>query len=185
MDTQSITPTIPEINFKRLIIKQGSFDILKQSKYFPQSQNHPLYDEQMQNFYKRLMQLKRRADKNDLYDVILKPDENINGNLGHLAIVSKDGREQDGFKIPFDELLRVKEFEPKNSYTAEDIPNIFLRWYKNLQISINNKKIIHKHVNLEDFLNIVYKRIESWVKNAEYLSDLSNLKEGSLNVRKN
>ena len=36
-----------------------------------------------------------------------------------------------------------------------------------------------KYISYLQFLNIIYKRIESFVNNAEYLADLRKLKEGS------
>ncbi len=179
MNIQSINTDTRQPNFQRLIIQKGSFKALKQSKYFPQNKNYPLYNNNMQNFYKQLIQLKQRAQKNDLYNVILKPDRDIDGKHGFVVIENNEGREQDGFKQSFNELLRIQEYEPKRYYTEEDLPNPILRWYKNKQISWNNKKIINHKMDFNDFLNIVYKRIESIVNNAEYLTDLRKLKEGS------
>ena len=179
MNIQSVNTGTPQVSFHRLIIKQGSFSALKQSKYFPQNKNTPIYENNMHEFYRKLIQLKKRADNNEYYNVILKPDRKINGKQGFLVIENNEGREQDGFKQPFNELLRIRAFEPKEYYTSSEISNPINRWYKNRQIAKRNKQLINGEINLRQFLNIIYKRIESFVNNAEYLADLRKLKEGS------
>ena len=178
MNIQSINTGTPQPNFQRLIIKKGSFAALKQSKYFPKNKNYLLYDNEMQTFYRQLIQLKKRADNNDLYNVILKPDRSINGKRGFVVIENNEGREQDGFKQSFKDLLQIREFEPKAYYTKKDMANPITRWYRNKQIAKNNKKIINSQINFKQFLNIIYKRIESFVNNAEYLADLHKIKKG-------
>ena len=179
MNIQSNTTNSMQVSFNRLIIKKGSFDALKQSEYFPKDKNHPRYSDSMHDFYSKLIKLKRRAEENDLYNVILKPQNGINEQDGCLVIENKAGYEQAGFKKSFSELMRVKDFEPKKFYTKSDISNPISRWYKNTQISKNNKKIMNQNPDLKQFLDVIYKRIEVFVNNAEYLADLHRLKKGS------
>ena len=184
MKVQS-TGTMPQqLSFRNLIIKQGSFDALKQSKYFP-TEKFPNYNSDLRNFYKRLMQLKKQADRNPMYNVVVKPEENLSDKRGVIVIENKEGREQEGFKEPFYELLRIRELEPHKYYTENDIPNILNRWYQNMLIKINNKKNEKKQIDLKEYLDIIYKRIESYVRSADYLFDLYKLKERSTNVGKN
>ena len=185
MEIQSFNTETPSVNFQRNKKKKGSFAALKSSKYFPQNRNTPLYDTNIRAFYSQLINLKKRADKNDLYNVILKPDKNVNDKHGFIVIENKEGREQYGFKCSFNDILQISEFEPRSYYTKKDFPNPISRWFRNQQISKNNKKIINRQINFNKFLNIIYKRIESFVNNAEYLADLHKLKEGSPNVGKN
>ena len=42
-----------------------------------------------------------------------------------------------------------------------------------------------KQIDLKEYLDIIYKRIESYVRSADYLFDLYKLKERSTNVGKN
>ncbi len=179
IQSKSTTTPLQTPSFQRLIIKRGSFEALRASKYFPSNKNNPIYDDAMHNFYKSLLQLKRRADNNDLYNVVIKPEKSLTpGNTGKVVIESKEGREQEGFKLPFSSLLKIHEFEPQKLLTKDDVSNVFVRWYRNIKIAKRNKKIINDSLDFRKFLSIIYKRVEEMVKNAECLSDLRYLHEG-------
>ena len=177
MNLQSINTDTSGISFQKLKIQQGSFKALKKSKYFPTPKNCPKYNETLLNFYIKLLQLKKRADKNELYNVIIKPEKSLTGNSGKVVIENAEGREQAGFVTQFDELLRIREFEPQKALTKEEVPNPLARWYKNKKIERNNKKIINDRLDFKKFLSIIYKRLEGIVHNAECLEDLRRLHE--------
>ena len=53
MNIQSDTTNSMQVSFNRLIIKKGSFDVLKQSENFPKDKNHPRYSDSMLDFYSK------------------------------------------------------------------------------------------------------------------------------------
>ena len=55
MNIQSDTTNSMQVSFNRLIIKKGSFDVLKQSENFPKDKNHPRYSDSMHDFYSKLI----------------------------------------------------------------------------------------------------------------------------------
>lgn len=175
MNIQSINQTkSSDISFRKLTVRPGSFEALKNSKYFP-DETYPRYHEHLLDFYKNLYQLKKRADKNLVYNVVIKPGDTR--KKARIAIENSEGKEQSGFITPFDELLRIKSMEPKPLYTKQEDPRLIRRLFRNWQIKKNNNKLLNDQLNFKKFLNIVYKRIEKIVSNAECLTDLHKLKQ--------
>ena len=162
-------------SFQKLIIKQGSFALLKQSKYFP-DKSYPNYSGNLRFFYQKLMKLRKAAEKNELYNVVLKPDKALFPNSGKIVVENASGVEQFGFTKSFDELLRVPEMEPKRTLTEKQDPKFLDRWLRNWRIKRRNNKLEHKQIDMRAFLDIVYKRIADAVNNAEYLSELNEIK---------
>ena len=62
MNIQPINQQTNNIGFKRLIVNKGSFDTLKKSQYFP-DESYPNYHENLKNFYKKLMKLRKNMEK--------------------------------------------------------------------------------------------------------------------------
>lgn len=178
MNIQSINENpYPNIGFKKLIVKEGSFRELRKSKYFPE-ESYPNYSENLKIFYKKLMVLKKRCDENQIYNVVIKPGANSLQSSGKIVIEdAASKREQAGFKRTFEDLLRIETMEPQSQLSKTREPNIFKRAIKNWEIKQRNKKLEHKQMDMKEFLNIVYKRIEDIVQNAEYLTELHNLKK--------
>lgn len=165
------------VGFKKLIVKRGSFEKLKTSQYFPQ-ENYPNYSENLKTFYRKLMDLKKKCDKNSLYNVVIKPENNSAYSNGKIVIESAEtGKEQCGFKTSFEDLLFISSMVPKPLLTKEKEPNIAKRIFRNWQIKQQNKEIQHKHLDMKDFLDIVYKRIEVIAKNADCLTEWHDLKQ--------
>ena len=77
------------INFQRLIINKGSFNVLKQSKYFP-DKSYPNYDANMRNFYKKLIELKKSCANNTSYDVVVKSGKQIDGKESRGTLRTRD-----------------------------------------------------------------------------------------------
>lgn len=173
MKIQSINPP-PAPNFGKLIIKPGSFEALKQSKYFP-DKSYPDYNKHLLNFYRRLLDLKKEAMNNSTYNVVIKP-ENEKGK-GRVVIENHEGREQSGFITSFDDLLRVRSMEPRMLLTSEQEPSPYKRIYHNWQIKRLNKKLAHKQLKMDEYLNVVYNNIKDIVTNADCLADMQKLKQ--------
>ena len=179
MKIQSINPNQSQQqnpSFQKLVVKQGSFALLKQSKYFP-DKSYPNYSENLRFFYQKLMKLRKAAEKNELYNVVLKPDKALFPNSGKIVVENASGVEQFGFTKSFDELLRVREMEPKEILTEEQEPNFLDRWFQNWKIKRNNNKLENKRMEMGAFLDIIYKRIADAVNNAEYLAELHEIKK--------
>lgn len=162
-------------SFQKLVVKQGSFALLKQSKYFP-DKSYPNYSENLKFFYQKLMKLRKVAEKNELYNVVLKPEKALHPDGGKIVVENASGVEQFGFSKSFDDLLRVQEMEPRKTLTEKQDPNFLDRWFKNWKIKRNNNKLEHKQMEMGAFLDIVYKRIADAVNNAEYLAELHEIK---------
>lgn len=169
--------TDSNVNFKKLIVKKGCFEKLKASQYFPQ-ENYPNYSENLKEFYRKLMGLKKQCDKNSLYNVVIKSEHNSINSSGRIVIESAEtGTEQCGFKTTFEELLFIHSMVPRPLLTKEKEPNLVKRIIGNWQIKQQNKEIQHKHLDMKDFLDIVYKRIEVIAKNADCLTEWHDLKQ--------
>lgn len=165
------------VGFKKLLVQGGSFEKLKEAPYFPQK-NYPNYHENLKVFYKKIMGLKKQCDKNSLYNVVIKPEHNSLSNSGRVVIENAEtGREQCGFKTSFEDLLFIPSMVPKSLLTEEKEPNMMKRIFRNWQIKRQNKKIQHKQLDMKEFLDIVYKRIEVIAQNADGLTELHNLKQ--------
>lgn len=164
------------VNFKKLIVKKGSFDALKQCKNFQcetYQANRPL----MLNFYKKLLNQKRIADKNELYNVVFKPGIKGGNSKGKVAIEDAEGREQFGFTTSFEQLTAIDTYIPLSHVTKEEEPNFWVRWFKNYLVNKQNKSMDKKAVDFETFLGMVMKRVEEIVNNAEYLKERHIQKE--------
>lgn len=162
-------------SFQKLIVKKGSFDALKQSKYFPE-RDYPNYAEHLRKFYEKLVQLKKTAEKNTLYNVVIKPENEKFSRTGKMVIENSDGVEQYGFKSSFDDILSFPEMEPKKTLTEREEPNLFDRVFKNWQINRENKKLANKPLDMQKFLDTVYKKLEDMVNSADYLAELNKIK---------
>ena len=162
------------IGFQKLIVKKGSFETLKKSQYFP-DESYPNYHENLKNFYKKLMKLRKKMEKNDVYNVVIRP--NSKELEGGIYIENSEGRQQTGFFKSFDKLLEVEAKEPVKLLTKEQDPNFFDRFFRNWKRKRYNKQVERKQVNMPDFLNLVIKHIEEMTNNADYLAELHNLKK--------
>ena len=67
--------------------------------------------------------------------------------------------------------------EPRKTLTEKQAPNFLDRWLRNWRIQRRNNKLEHKQMDMRAFLDIVYKRIADAVNNAEYLSELNEIKK--------
>lgn len=161
------------IGFQRLIVKKGSFEALKKSQYFP-SPSYPNYHEHLKNFYKKLMVMRKSMEHNDVYNVVIRP--NSKEMKGGIYIENQEGRPQTGFFKSFDELLKVEAKEPVKLLTEEQDPNFFDRFFKNWKRKKYNKAVERKQVNMPEFLNLVLEHIQGMTRNADYLTELHNLK---------
>ncbi len=173
MKIQSINQT-PAPNFGKLVVKPGSFEALKQSKYFP-DKSYPNYSKHLLNFYLQLLQLKKQAANNTAYNVVIKPG-NKKG-AGKVVIENSEGREQAGFITTFDELLRVRSMEPKQTITKEEEPSAYKRFIYNWQIKRSNKKLEKNPLKMDEYLNIVYNNIKNIIGNADCLTEMQKLKQ--------
>ena len=123
------------------------------------------------------MKLRKTAEKNELYNVVLKPGQFLNSDAGKIVIENASGVEQFGFSKSFDDLLRVQEMEPRKTLTEKQDPNFLDRWFQNWKIKRNNNKLENKRMEMGAFLDIIYKRIADAVNNAEYLAELHEIKK--------
>lgn len=162
-------------NFQKLIIKKGSFDALRQSQYFPE-RDYPNYRTTLKQFCKKLMGLKQFAENNTLYNVVLKPEGSAFAKNGKMVIENADGVEQCGFVVSFDDILSFPEMEPKKILTEQQNPHLFDRMLKNWKINRENKKLANKPLDMQRFLDIVYKKLEDMVNSADYLAELNKIK---------
>lgn len=173
MRIQSVNQS-PALSFGKLIVKPGSFQVLKQSKYFP-DRSYPEYNKHLMNFYKQLLLLKKQSESNNLYNVVIKPDSK--NNTGKVVIENSKGVEQTGFATSFEELLRVPSMEPKHKRSKKQEPSFIKRFIHNEQVRRSNKKLTNKQLKMDEFLNVVYKNIQDIIVNADYLSELQKLKQ--------
>lgn len=171
MKIQSINQS-PNPNFGKLIIQPGSFEVLKQSKYFP-DKSYPNYSKHLLNFYKQLLQFKKQAMNNSVYNVVIKPDN----KKGKVVIENAEGREQAGFITSFDDLLRVRSMEPKRTLTEKEEPSIYKRLIHNWQVKRSNKKLANKSLKMDEYLNIIYNNLKDIIVNADCLADMQKLKQ--------
>lgn len=163
------------VNFQRLIIKKGCFDVLKQSKYFP-DKSYPNYETNMRNFYKKLIDLKKSCANNTAYDVVVKANSQIDGKNSGVFIQDSYGKIQDGFRQSFADLFHLNSMEPQRLLTEAEEPRLLLRLIINWNIKRKNNKLPKKKVDMVEFLESIYKNIKAMVNNADYLSELGKLK---------
>jgi len=164
------------VNFKKLIVKKGSFKALKQCKNF-QCETYQAYRPQMLNFYKKLLEQKKIADKNELYNVVFTPGVKGESSKGRVAIEDINGQEQHGFITSFEKLTAIDTYLPEELLTKKDEPNFILRFIKNYSINKRNKAKDKKAVNFETFIGMLIKRVETIVNNAECLKERHLQKE--------
>lgn len=168
MNIQSINPTQEKTNtsFKKLIVKSGSFDALKNCKSFPietYRNETPL----MLNFYKDLLQIKKKCETNTLYNVVIKPTE----TSGKIIVEDNLGTEQDGLSRTFEELTNIPLYKPRKEFTKEDVKNPFIRSIKNFLIRRQNKNLSKHTVDFQKYLDIIKKHIKESVNSADYLME--------------
>ncbi len=176
MNTQPINQdTNNSINFQRLIIKRGSFDVLKQAKHFP-DKSYPNYDTNMRNFYKKLIELKRSCANNTSYDVVVKAGKQLNSNDSGVFIQDSYGKVQGGFRQSFDSLFHLNSMDPQRLQTEAEEPRLLIRLFNNWNIKRENKKLPDKQVDMVEFLDSIYKNIKAMVNNADYLAELDKIK---------
>lgn len=60
------------IGFQKLIVKKGSFNVLRNSEYFPES-SYPNYYKNLKSFCKKMIDLRKNCEKNDIYNVVIRP----------------------------------------------------------------------------------------------------------------
>ena len=173
MEIQSINQN--PISFQRLIIKEGSFEALKSSKYFPK-EDSPEYRKNLQDFYIKLNKLKKKCESNKVYNVVIKPYRDNMQYTGKIAIEDATGREQTGFVHSFDEITGIKFLEKKPYLTKKEEPSFLQRLIKNWNIAKINRERGGNKITISDYLNFVYNKIEQIVKDADTLKNW-NIKE--------
>lgn len=159
-------------SFSRFRAEKDSFNALKNYKYFPPAST-PNYNEMLLDFYKKLKDVKSMADKNSLYDTIIKVKNEKGRKQGFVVIQDQEGVEQTGFVYSFDDLFRQKSLEKKDYKTEEQIPNAISRYYKNWMIKKYNENLDKTPINYQNMLNMILSRISSVVETADYLKSLA------------
>ena len=163
------------VNFQRLIIKKGSFDVLKHAEYFP-DKNYPNYDKNLRSFYKKLVNLKNSCANNTSYDVVIKAGKIQNGKDSGMFIQNSLGKPQSGFKQSFEDLFRLASMEPKRLQTEGDEPRALIRLINNWKIKKENRNLPNKTADMTEFLDSIYNKIKAMVVNADYLAELDKIK---------
>lgn len=161
------------IGFQKLIVKKGSFNVLKNSEYFPEK-SYPDYYKNLKSFCKKIMDLRKNCEKNDLYNVVIRPSSKE--FEGGIYIENSEGRQQTGFFKSFDKLLEVESKKPVKLLTEEQEPNFFDRWLNNRKRKRYNKAVERKQVSMPEFLNLVIKHVEEMTNSADYLKELHDIK---------
>ena len=175
MNIQSINQqTNKNIGFQKLIVKKGSFNVLKNAEYFP-DKSYPNYYRNLKVFSKKLIELRKECEGNDLYNVVIEP--NRKGSLGGMYIENREGIPQTGFFKSFKDILEVDSKRLRPVLTNVQEPKFFDRVFKNWKIRRYNKKVENQKVTMQEFLNSVYKKLQEMVNNADYLIELHNLKK--------
>ena len=164
------------INFQRLIVKKGSFNALKQAQYFPEK-SYPNYNENMRNFYKKLIGLKKSCANNTDYDVVVNYGKRIDDKDSGVFIQDSMGKMQGGFRQSFEDLFHLSSMDPKRPLTESEEPRLLIRLINNWNINRENKKLPNKQVDMVEFLDSVYKNIKAMVNNADYLAELDKIKK--------
>ena len=59
------------IGFQKLIVKKGSFNVLRNSEYFPEK-SYPDYYKNLKSFCKKMTDLKKDCEKNEIYNSNMK-----------------------------------------------------------------------------------------------------------------
>lgn len=162
------------IGFQKLIVKKGSFNVLRNAKYFPES-SYPDYYKNLKSFCKKMMDLRKDCEKNEIYNVVIRPsDKDLEGGM---YIEDVDGNTQCGFFKSFKSIFEVEAKRPKKLLTEKQDPRLLDRLFRNWQIKRYNEKVEQKQVSMQDFLSSVYKHLQDMVNNADYLAELHNMKK--------
>lgn len=171
MEIQSINQN--PISFQKLIIKKGSFDALKSSKYFPK-EDYPDYHKNLLDFYIKLNVLKKKCESNDIYNVVIKPLYQDMQYSGKIVIEDSAGKEQSGFIHSFDEMINLKFVEKKPYLTEKEEPFFIARLIKNWNIRKLNKQRAKGKISMPDYLDFVYRKIEQITRDADALKNWNN-----------
>ena len=169
------------IGFQKLIVKKGSFNVLRNSEYFPES-SYPNYYKNLKSFYKKMMEIagntpgvKVECEKNDIYNVVIRPSSK--DFEGGVYIENAEGKAQFGFFRSFRKIFEVEAMKPKKLLTERQDPRLLDRLFRNWKIKRYNNRVKHQQVSMQDFLTSVYKHIEESVNNADYLAELHTIKK--------
>ena len=162
------------IGFQKLIVKKGSFNVLRNSEYFPEK-SYPDYYKNLKSFCKKMTDLKKDCEKNEIYNVVIRPSSK--DFEGGMYIEDADGNTQFGFFKSFKSIFEMESKKTKKLLTEKQDPRLFDRLFKNWQIKRYNEKIEQKQVSMQDFLTSIYKHLQDMVNNADYLAELHNMKK--------
>lgn len=162
------------IGFQKLIVKKGSFNVLRNSEYFPEK-SYPDYYKNLKSFCKKMTDLKKDCEKNEIYNVVIRPSSK--DFEGGMYIEDADGNTQFGFFKSFKSIFEMESKKPKKLLTEKQDPHLLNRLFKNWQIKKYNEKVEQKQVSMQDFLTSIYKHLQDMVNNADYLAELHNMKK--------
>ena len=162
------------IGFQKLIVKKGSFNVLRNSEYFPES-SYPNYYKNLKSFCKKMIDLRKNCEKNDIYNVVIRPSSK--DFEGGVYIENAEGKVQFGFFRSFRKIFEVEAMKPKKLLTERQDPRLLDRLFRNWKIKRYNNRVKHQQVSMQDFLTSVYKHIEESVNNADYLAELHTIKK--------
>ena len=162
------------IGFQKLIVKKGSFNVLRNSEYFPEK-SYPDYYKNLKSFCKKMTDLKKDCEKNEIYNVVIRPSSK--DFEGGMYIEDADGNTQFGFFKSFKSIFEMESKKPKKLLTEKQDPRLLDRLFRNWQIKKYNEKVEQKQVSMQEFLTSVYKHLQSMVNNADYLAELHNIKK--------
>ncbi len=162
------------IGFQKLIVKKGSFNVLRNSEYFPEK-SYPDYYKNLKSFCKKMTDLKKDCEKNEIYNVVIRPSSK--DFEGGMYIEDADGNTQFGFFKSFKSIFEMESKKPKKLLTEKQDPRLLDRLFRNWQIKKYNEKVEQKQVSMQEFLTSVYKHLQAMVNNADYLAELHNIKK--------
>ena len=162
------------IGFQKLIVKKGSFNVLRNSEYFPEK-SYPDYYKNLKSFCKKMTDLKKDCEKNEIYNVVIRPSSK--DFEGGMYIEDADGNTQFGFFKSFKSIFEMESKKPKKLLTEKQDPHLLNRLFRNWQIKKYNEKVEQKQVSMQDFLTSIYKHLQDMVNNADYLTELHNMKK--------
>ena len=162
------------IGFQKLIVKKGSFNVLRNSEYFPEK-SYPDYYKNLKSFCKKMTDLKKDCEKNEIYNVVIRPSSK--DFEGGMYIEDADGNTQFGFFKSFKSIFEMESKKPKKLLTEKQDPRLLDRLFRNWQIKKYNEKVEQKQVSMQDFLTSIYKHLQDMVNNADYLAELHNMKK--------
>ena len=162
------------IGFQKLIVKKGSFNVLKNSKYFP-DKSYPDYYNNLKSFCEKVIELRKECEQNELYNVVVRP--NSKELKGGIYIENADGVKQYGFFKSFEDIFDLEVKKQQKLLTKKQDPNFLNRLLKNWEIKRYNKKVAKNKVSMQEFLTSVFKHLKEMANNADYLTELHNIKK--------